>query len=150
MPRATVKRDTVRRDLKSCPGGYVELRQLSYDEMLERRDGGSKYVIEQLGVRSDATDNNRMAVQIANKWSNYYTFPRCVVSHNLTDEDDNPIDFSKPEKAFQTLDPKVGAEIEREIDALNQESDIPTDFTPLSNSSSSKDGDVLSPSTEVS
>jgi hypothetical protein len=135
MPRATVGRDTVRHDLRTCSGGWVELRQLSYDEMLERRDGGSKIVMEQYGVRRNS-DASRMAVQLANKWSNHFTFPRCIVSHNLEDESGTLLDFSKPELVFKTLDPKVGAEIEQLIDALNQEADEDEDFTTAQDSSS--------------
>lgn len=135
MPRATVSSETVRRELKSCPpDGYVVLRQLSYDEMLERRDGGSKYIMEQMGG-SNAGMDNKIAVEMANKWSNHYSFPRCIVEHNLLDDDDNLIDFSKPAEAFKKLNPRVGMEIERLIDNLNQEAEPGEDFTPQPGSS---------------
>jgi hypothetical protein len=135
MPRATISRDTVRHDLRTCEGGWIELRQLSYDEMLERRDGGSKIVMEQMGVKRNS-DMNRMAVELANKWSNHFTFPRCIVDHNLEDENGNKLDFRKPQVVFKTLDPKIGAEIEQLIDALNQEADDAEDFPKPANSSS--------------
>lgn len=130
MPVATRKMETVRRELKSCPpDGYVILRQLSYDEMLERRDGATKVLMER-GIGGRNADA-KMAVQIANKWSNYFSFPRSIVEHNLTDENGVPIDFSAKgiELTFKSLDPKIGADIEALIDELNQEEEEPEGFT---------------------
>lgn len=133
MPVATRKTAIVHHDLKTCEGGYVELRQLSYDEMLERRDGATQILMER-GVKNEPAP--QMAIKIANKWSNEFTFPRCIVDHNLTDDKGVQLDFSKPAFVFTHLDPKVGAEIERLIDELNQEGEEDEDFTPASNSSS--------------
>jgi len=130
MPVATRKQETVRKDLKSLEGAFVELRQLSYDEMLERRDGATKMLME----RGD-TAQGQMAVQIANKWSNHYTFPRCIVDHNLTDENNVTLDFRRPELVFKHLDPRVGQEIERYIDEMNNEEEASPDFTPVQNGS---------------
>lgn len=135
MPIATRKTEIVHHDLKTCEGGFIELRQLSYDEMLERRDGATQILMER-GVKNDP--NAQMAIKIANKWSNHYTFPRCIVNHNLDDENGNKLDFSRPDAVFKTLDPKVGAEIERLIDDLNQEADD-EDFTPVSDSFSQEE-----------
>src|SRR5215471_11084816 len=104
MPVATRKAATIKHDLHSCEGGWVELRQLSYDEMLERRDGGIKVVMEQSQGRNV---DPKTSMQIANKWSNYFSFPRCIVDHNLTDENGVPLDFGKPEQVFRFLDPRV-------------------------------------------
>lgn len=133
MPVATRKQETIKHDLKTCEGGWVELRQLSYDEMLERRDGATQILMER-GVRNDTAP--QMAIKIANKWSNQFTFPRCITDHNLTDDNNVQLNFSKPQEVFRYLDPKVGAEIERLIDELNQEADENEDFTTVSNSSS--------------
>lgn len=132
MPVATRKIETVRHELKSCEGGFIEIRQLSYDEMLERRDGATQILMER-GVKNGNTPP-QMAIKIANKWSNRFTFPRCIVDHNLDDEGGHRLDFTKPDAVFKTLDPKVGAEIERLIDELNQEADD-EDFTPVPDSS---------------
>jgi hypothetical protein len=134
MPVATRKQETIRHDLKSCEGGFVVLRQLSYDEMLERRDGATQILMERGVAKTDAAP--QMAIKIANKWSNQFSFPRCIIEHNLDDEKGNRLDFSKPAEVFKTLDPKVGAEIEALIDELNQEAEEKEDFTPVSDSSS--------------
>lgn len=142
MPEAGVKTAPVHIDLKSCEGGYVELRQLSFDELLERRDNAMN-VTQKMGTKdADAT------IRFANKWSNYFTFPRCITEHNLT-FDGQPIDFSKPQRAFALLDPKIGAEIEAEIDKLNQEEDQLDDFTTAPSSFSQDDRNEPKISTEA-
>lgn len=140
MPVATRKIETVKHDLKSLPEAWVELRQLSYDEMLERRDGATQILMER-GIKN--ADSQQMNVKVLNRWSNQYSFPRCIVDHNLTDDQGKQLDFSKPERVFPMLDPKVGAEIEALIDKLNQEDDIEEGFTPAPDSSSQ--GETSSP-----
>jgi len=147
MPVATRKQDTTRKELKSLEGGFVVLRQLSYDEMLERRDGATKMLMERGASGRDA--DSKMAVQIANKWSNEYTFPRCIVDHNLTDENEVQLDFRKPEFVFKMLDPRIGAEIERYIDEMNNEDESAQDFTHAPNGSSPEEKTLQSvPSVE--
>jgi len=132
MPVGTRKIETVRHDLKSLEGAYVDLRQLSYDEMLERRDGATQILMER-GIKG--ADTQQMNVKVLNRWSNQYSFPRCIADHNITDENGTLLDFSKPEHVFKILDPKVGAEIETLIDKLNQEDEDPETFTPAQDSS---------------
>lgn len=142
MPVGTRKMDTVRRELRTCPpDGYVVLRQLSFDEMLERRDGATKVLMER-GVGGRNADA-KMAVQIANKWSNHFSFPRCIVEHNITDDSGTLLDFSERtiESIFRMLDPKIGAEMERLIDELNQEEEEPEDFMNVP-SPASQDGET--------
>lgn len=141
MPVATRKAETVKHDLKTCEGGFVVLRQLSYDEVLERRDGATQMLMER-GVRN--RDNPQMAIKIANKWANTYSFPRCIVDHNLTDSNEILLDFSKPEQVFKFLDPKVGAEIEALIDEMNQEAEENENFTGPADSSSTNESSSAS------
>jgi hypothetical protein len=131
MPVGTRKIETTREDLKSLPGAWIELRQLSYDEMLERRDGATQILMER-GIKN--ADSQQMAVKVLNRWSNQYSFPRCIEDHNITDEQGVKLDFSRPERVFPILDPKVGAEIEALIDKLNQEDEVGEDFTPVPDS----------------
>jgi len=101
--------------------------------MLERRDGATKMILDRGdGRQVDAA----MSVQIANKWSNHYSFPKCIVDHNLTNEDGVALDFRKPVEVFKFLDPRIGAEIERYIDELNNEEEPTPDFTSAQNGSS--------------
>lgn len=147
MPVATVKRDLIRRDLRTVEGGWVDLRPLSYDEVLERRDGGIKILMEQAPGKNV---DSKTSMQIANKWSNHFTFPRCVAGHNLTDENGVALDFSKPEFLFKFLDPKIGSEIEELIDELNQEDEDVEDFPPAPNLSLLDENGKPSESSEAS
>lgn len=149
MPVATRKEETVRKELKTCPpDGFVLLRQLSYDEMLERRDGASKMLME--GGGPGGNSNPQMAVQVLNRWSNEYTFPRCIVDHNLTDSNGVLLDFNKPKLVFKHLDPRVGTEIESYIDELNNAEEVEPNFTPLPNGSSQEESGKPSGTSEAS
>lgn len=141
MPEAGVKTAAERFELETCEGGFVTLRQLSFDEMLDRRDGAMN-VTQQMGIKNAAA-----TIRFANKWSNYFTFPRCIVEHNLT-FDGNAIDFSKPKIALAQLDPKIGTEIEKLIDDMNQEEEELEDFTTAAPSASTEDSTELPNSTD--
>jgi hypothetical protein len=119
MPKATVSQDVVRKDLKSCPDGWVELRQLPFGQMLTRRDKASRLVQE---ARPNAKQNDMVRVQfeILHEWSNQYDFKHCIVDHNLEDDEGQKLDFGNP-MTLQVLDPKIGAEIEGYITEMNQE-----------------------------
>lgn len=130
MPEAGVKTTAEHFDLKTCEGGYVELRQLSYDELLERRDNAMQ-ILSKMGLKTPETQ-----IKIANQTTAKFSFSRCIVDHNLT-FDGKPIDFSKPEVALRQLDPKIGKEIENLIDDMNEEEEDEETFTiPVSSSSS--------------
>lgn len=132
MPRATVNADGTKVDLRTCPGGYVVLRQLSFGQMLKRRDMAAKYMQEfQPGTR-DATQ--RITIDILNEASRKYDFAHCIVDHNLEDEKGTKLDFSNS-MTLDVLDPKIAAEIEDEIDKLNLTDFDEENFTTPSESS---------------
>jgi hypothetical protein len=140
MPRATVSTDTVRKELRSAPpDGYVVLRQLSYAEMMQRRDMIAR-------VYSDLPTDQRRAVkqetvrqymELVNRAASEWEFARCIVDHNLEDDQGNKLDFTNP-MALDVLNPKIGAEIDRYIEELNQE-DEEAPLSEKSPSSSSLD-----------
>lgn len=116
MPKATVSHAGVRHELKSCPpDGYVELRQLSYDEILARRDG-----ITNMSIERDDTET--VNINTMQRWAREFDFRNCIRDHNLEDDNGQPLDFTKSH-TFKVLDPKVGMEIEALIDELNGEED---------------------------
>jgi hypothetical protein len=122
MPRATISAtETHRYDLKTCPGGFVELRALTYQEMLHRQDGSSKMFMDARRRTSKRNDQGveRVAVDIMQQWTREYEFSHCVVDHNLEDDTGNKLDF-KNKHTFEVLNPKIGEEIETLIDDLNQ------------------------------
>ena len=131
MPRATMLTDGIRKELKSCPEGFVVLRQLSYSEMLARRDMVTRMSMQQ------GKGNDKINVELANLEANRFSFGKCIVDHNLEDDQGHKLDFGNV-MTLQVLDPRVGAEIERYIDELNQEGEDEEqeDFTPPATSSS--------------
>jgi hypothetical protein len=133
MPRATVLKTVERFELKTVPetdteeGGWVELRRLSYGEKLAK---DAEAMRMRLGMDS-TTKNIDAEVSIINELATYLEFARCVAGHNLTDENDKALDFTKAHDV-KSLDPRVGAEISELIGDLN-------DFE-RSSSTSSVDG----------
>lgn len=125
MPRGTIDRTNLHHfDLKSLPGGFVKLRQLSYSEMMTRRDLASKMGWETRQSRkgSQAEESVKAVMEAMNKAVMEYEFGNCIVEHNIEDANSQLLNFRNPE-SFQDLDPKIGAEIGRYIDSLNQEGD---------------------------
>lgn len=144
MPKGTVSQETIHRNLKSAPpDGFVELRTLSFHEMQTRADIVSRMYqedkvgnLKKKGKRSDE-EVVRGYFEIMNVAVTEFEFRNCIVNHNLEDENGNLIDFTRPMQAWR-LDPKIGAEIGRYIDELNQESEDeeldPLEPVPISSS----------------
>ncbi len=113
MPKATVSLDTERKELKSLPDGYVTLRRMSYGQSVERRS------MLTLGFESDGSSKDfKGEMAMGNKKISAFEFAICVVEHNLTGDDDQPLDLTKV-STLDVLDPKVGQEIEKYIADMN-------------------------------
>ena len=113
MAFAGVSATTIRVDLRSCPGGFVELRRMTYGEKLERQNE-MKLSLE-LGKGKEL----RGEMAMANTAATQRDFKNCIMSHNLEkDTNGTPFDFSNPYDVL-LLDPRVGEEIDREINKLN-------------------------------
>jgi len=141
MPRATVSTETVRIDLATCPGGFVELRTLSYYEMMQRRDIMARISTEQTGGTS-RNRNTKQIMEMMNAAVTQFEFENCIRTHNLEDENGVLLDFRNP-LALRSLDPKIGAEIGRKIDELNKDDDAEDlDSSPIAATSFSQDGET--------
>lgn len=155
MPRATVSQDTVRRELVSCPGGFVELRTLSFHEMNMRSDIAARMYQEQQvtrrGQKSKPQESVKAFFEIMNVAVTEFEFRNCITDHNLEDENGGLIDFTRPMQAWR-LDPKIGAEIGKYIDELNQPAEdddlVPLEMQPSSFSSDEKTTPLHSVETE--
>lgn len=110
MPRATVSSDTTKLDLTSLPGGYVELRKLTYGEVLTRRDLGMKIEMGRPGQQG------RMQLDNADERS--FAFSKAIVDHNLEDENGTKLNM-KDKNVILSLEPNVAQEIEAAIDEMN-------------------------------
>src|SRR5687768_14839390 len=141
MPRGTVSSEAVRVELKSLPGGFVMLKQLPFGQMLTRRDKAARY-LQEVTPGLDGKDISRIQIDVLNEASRLYDFSHCIADHNIEDEDGNKLDFSDKMVAMtlQVLDPKIGAEIEREIDKLNRDDTDVEGFTMPSGASSTETG----------
>lgn len=136
MPRATVSQDTTRVDLKTCPGGFVELRTLSFHEMNTRQDIAARMYQEQTQSKGKKKSRDPEVVrgyfEIMNVAVSEYEFRNCIVGHNLENENGELIDFTLPMQAWR-LDPKIGQEIDKAIEEMNQldVEDDEEEFGPL-------------------
>ena len=132
MPRATIDREeTFRYDLKTLPsengslGGYVVLRRLSYHQMMQRRDIAAKIGWEERRAsrgKAKQEETIKAMMEVMNVATMEYEFKNSIVSHNLEDANGSLIDFTNPE-TYKSLDPRIGGEIGKYIDDLNQELD---------------------------
>lgn len=130
MPRATVIAETQKFDLKSCPGGWIELKQLPYSDMLRRQDKAMQYSTEP--GKKDA----KVDIAFANEWTTRFDFARCITDHNLEDEEGKKLDF-KNSLVLDILDPRIGAEIDAIIAKMHTvEEEAEESFTPAHSSAS--------------
>jgi hypothetical protein len=141
MPDVTVDPGQFERyDLKSAPpDGYVMLRPLPYGMKLTRRDKASKMKMQtEQGRGRRAT--SEIELETLNEWAVAHDFAFCVGEHNLTDKNGTLLNFANP-MTLKTLNPKVGSEIEKYIDDLNEDEDDETleDFHKLQDGSSSEE-----------
>lgn len=125
MPRATIDTtDTIRTELKSLPAqgdeeaGFVELRKLSYGQILARRDMATQMSIGGFDGKSK-DDDVSAAIDIIQKAVTEFEFKHCIVGHNLEDSNGTLLNFGNPKNVTE-LDPVVGQEIAELIDDLNK------------------------------
>lgn len=130
MPLAVVMEEPNRRDLKTCPGGYVMIRRMTYGEKLERRKFTSKMDLEM----NRASKSAKSTIDIFSEQSEIYDFMHCIVEHNLTklvnaqtgqpcgpndpDAKEVPLDFMKSTD-IKLLAGQIAEEIGTAIDKIN-------------------------------
>jgi hypothetical protein len=117
MPRAVIDISPEEFELKSCPGGVVKLRRMPYGDWLHRQELAIKMTVASSGKKGQRETEGQMVM--ANKAVTTFEFSRCIVEHNLEDENGNILDF-KTEKALNVLDPRVGNEIGDLIGSLHE------------------------------
>jgi predicted TIM-barrel fold metal-dependent hydrolase len=115
MVRATVNtEETIRHDLKTLPEGFVVIKRLSYGAKLHRRAMVSKMTIQGNSKGKDFAGE----MQLINEAATQYDFAHCIVDHNLDDEQGRHLNFSNVQD-ITSLDPRVGEEIDKYINELN-------------------------------
>lgn len=139
MPNAEVNLDATEPiQLTSLPGAFVRLRAMSFGQKLSRRDKATKMSME---LGEEKGDNSKVDVEFLNRWTRAYDFEHCIADHNLEHADGTKMDFGNP-MTVDVLNPRVGTEIEKEIDKLLGDDEDLEDF-PKSATTSSKDDDLL-------
>lgn len=118
MPKASSNTtETIRHELKSCPGGYVEARRLTYGEKLQRRAMVSNMKFEGGKKRSRDFAGE---MQLVNEQATAFDFQRCIVDHNLYKDDAEEVKFNfQSISDIQELDPRIGEEIDTFLSDLN-------------------------------
>lgn len=116
MPKATLNMaETERKELKTLEGGFVVLRRMSYGQMQER-----KALMKLTIGGSSKSKDFQGEMELASKKIAEFSFKSCIVEHNLNPGDDESVllDFNSPVDVA-SLHPRVGSEIEKYIDEMN-------------------------------
>ena len=149
MPVVTIDPTVSERyELKTAPAdpndpadenGFVILRALPYGMKLTRRDKATRMMMRSQPTpkgKKPGEDVNTIELESYNEWAVAFDFANCILDHNLTDQNKRKLDFSRP-MSIKLLNPKVGSEIERLINDLNEDEDEATlDDFPLALNSS--------------
>jgi hypothetical protein len=122
MPKATTSKKPQRFELKSCPGGFVDLRRMTHGERLHRQD-----IAMDISMQSDQRNKTaEMSITPTQTLVVQFEFASCIVGHNLElDDEGTLINFKAPEQ-FAELDGRIGEEISAHIETLHDwESNLP-------------------------
>lgn len=115
MPKATASKEGKKFPLDSAPpDGFIKIRPFTYGEMLFRDNLGGDIS----GTPGTDDKMTRISLKVDSVELQHYELSHAIVEHNLTDENDKPLDLNKPED-IDKLDGKVGKEIERIINEFN-------------------------------
>jgi hypothetical protein len=120
MPKAIVDiNDTQKFDLKTCPGGWVVLRRMTYGQWLQRNEQS----LLMQAQRGKGKGNEQVDMQIQSKKVALFEYKHCMVEHNLESDDNGTLlDFTNP-VTLEILDPRIGNEIGAYITDMNDFSD---------------------------
>jgi hypothetical protein len=117
MPKAVASiHDTVRKDLKSCPGGFIELKKMTYGQILHRQSLVTMTMIRDADTKAKGVTKSQF--DMANVEVAEFEFSTCIVDHNLEDENGKQLNL-KNKIDILKLDPKIGQEIDNLISELN-------------------------------
>ena len=116
MPKAVVSEETEKIDLTSLEGAFVVLRKMSYGELQTRSDfldiSGKQDVV-------NGKKETRVIIKTKSTDKQLFDFSHAIVDHNLENEKGEKLDLRSPEQIAR-LDPVVGQEVEKLIDARNK------------------------------
>lgn len=122
MPVASVSTESVKKELKTLEGGFVELKRMPYGAWLKRQE-----MAMQLKFNAAKGGDTAGEIAMANKAVTVFEFSQCIVDHNLEITEGTPFDF-RQETSLDRLDPKVGNEIASYITEMH-EFDLPNSLS---------------------
>jgi hypothetical protein len=113
MPNATANAiGPEKHELKTLPEGFVIVQRLTYGQKLERR------AMSSVDAEAGRGKTVKMQMQLMNRKATLYDFQHCIVEHNLDDGNGRTLNLGSPDD-LNKLDPRVGEEIERILDKIN-------------------------------
>lgn len=119
MPKAIANiNQTQRFELKSCPGGYVVIRRLSYGKKLERQEITMQMRMFQEEARRGGKGTSSMDISMMARKVAEFDFKNCVAEHNLEDDGGVTLNFSEPHYVHM-LDGNIGDEVGNLINEVN-------------------------------
>lgn len=104
-----------KKELASCPGGYVIVRRMNYGEKLYRSNIATRML---MSTDKASKDTFQGELDMQTEEVAYWEFGNLIFEHNLTDANDKPLNF-KNRADVKQLDGTVGEEIGRIIDEWN-------------------------------
>lgn len=118
MPVAVVTSEHHKEELRSLPGAFVVIREMTYGERLNRAGlAGAMKILKD--TKSDYAGEISMETQRITLWD----FANLVVEHNLEDVDGRTLNF-KVEADVRKLSAPVGDEVGQLIDKWNSFEDV--------------------------
>ena len=115
MPVATVNPDISQQkfELKTCEGGFVVLRQLSYGEQIKKQQMAAKMTFEGQGRGFSGGEFEFFQRKVTE-----FEFATCIIEHNLEDTEGKALSFAST-TTLDKLDPRIGSEIAHYISEMN-------------------------------
>lgn len=113
MPVAVITSENHREELKTLPGAYVVIREMTYGERLVRSNlmGAMKVLKDN---KSDYAGEIAMQTEKMTLWD----FANLIAEHNLEDTDGRTLNF-RNEQDVRKLSSRIGDEVGALIDKWN-------------------------------
>jgi hypothetical protein len=144
IPRATVSLVPQTFDFKTCPGGWVKLRRMSYGELMNSQDLAYQVQMKQ----NEDTNDPEASLTLSRMVVEEFQIRTCVLDHNLEDDRGRKLNFASPQDVH-SLDANIGQELSGMVaDIHDWKKQLPNSEQPSANGSST-DVPVALPMDEV-
>jgi len=119
MPVAVITEtdEPQRFDLKSCEGGYVVLKPMTFGQATERR-AMTKLSLD-LGKKGRKGEDAKGELNLSSTAITAFEFRHCIVEHNLCQADGQTLLNFRNQNDINALHPKIGGEINDLISSIN-------------------------------